>query len=427
MLIHRIVCVGVNHRTAPLEHREKLAANLPALCEQVRDRANGAVDGNGASIHEVAALSTCNRVELYALLGGRAERAELISFLAGAGGMDARDVAELTYQHIGSEAVRHLCRVASGMDSMVLGEPQILGQVTEALKEAQSQHTAGPVLTRVFRSAVRAGRRARSETSIATNPASMSSVAVTAARNVLGSLRDRRVLVIGLGEIGLITLKALRARQVQEIAVVNRTRVRAEEVSARWGFRAYSMDELEAAMDWADVVISATRCPYVIVDASVVRSVVARRGGRPLVCVDIAVPRDIDPSVRELPGVHLFDADDLGGHLDEGLAARREQIPSVERIVDEEVSSFGTELRELEVEPLIEHMRRQAEAIRRQELESALELMGEIDPATRERLQALSRSIVNKLLREPTLRLKRSVQEDHWDEHAPAIRSLFGL
>jgi glutamyl-tRNA reductase len=313
------------------------------------------------------------------------------------------------------------------MDSLVLGEPQILGQVADALKDARSGRTAGPVLTRVFRSAVRTGRRARSETSIGSNPASMASVADSAARNVVGSLRDKRVLVIGLGEMGLITLKTLRSRQVREIAVVNRTRDRADEVSARWECRAYSMDELEAALDWTDVAISATRCPYVIVHAPTVAGVAARRGGRPLVFIDIAVPRDIDPAVRELPGVHLFDADDLGAHLDEGLAARRNEIPSVERIVAEEVSSFEMELRELEVEPLIEHMRRRAEAIRQQELESALELMGDVDPATREGLQTLTRSIVNKLLREPTLRLKRSVQEDHWDQHAPAIRSLFGL
>ncbi|MGQ0732298.1 MAG: glutamyl-tRNA reductase [Acidobacteriota bacterium] len=427
MLIHRIVCVGVNHRTAPVEYREKLGGNLPALCERVRPRAHTASNGDGELIHEIAPLSTCNRVELYALLGERAETALLVSMLADAGGLDPRDVAGHTYEYSGCESVRHLCRVASGIDSLVLGEPQILGQVADALKDARSGHTVGPVLTRVFRCAVRTGRRARSETSIASSPASMSSVAVAVARNVVGSLRDRRVLVLGLGEMGSITLKALRARQVQEIAVANRTRARAEEVSARWGCRTYAMDELEAALDWADVVISATGCPYVIVDASVVQKVVARRGGRSLVFVDIAVPRDIDPAVRELPGVHLFDADDLGGNLDEGLAARRNEIPSVERIVAEELASFETGLRELEVEPLIEQMRRRAEAIRRQELESALEVMGDVDPATREALQNLSRSIVNRLLREPTVRLKRTVQEDHWDEYATAIRSLFGV
>jgi glutamyl-tRNA reductase len=187
------------------------------------------------------------------------------------------------------------------------------------------------------------------------------------------------------------------------------------------------MDELATALEWADVVISTTRCPHVIVDGAVVGNVVARRDGRALVFVDIAVPRDIDPAVRDLPGVHLFDADDLSGNLDDGLAARRNEIPRVERIVAEEIASFETELRELEVEPLIDQMRHKAEMIRRREIESAIELMGEVDPATQERLQTLSRSIVNQLLHEPTVRLKRTVHEERGDAQVAAIRSLFGL
>ena len=176
----------------------------------------------------------------------------------------------------------------------------------------------------------------------------MSSVAVALAGSVVGSLRDKRVLVIGLGEMGAVTLKALRSRQVREMAVANRTAARAEEVSARWGYRTYAMAQLPAALEWADVVISATGCPNLIVDRDLVREVVARREGRSLVFVDIAVPRDIDPAVRELPGVHLFDSDDLSGNLEDGLAARRNEIPAVERIIAEEIASFETKLRELE-------------------------------------------------------------------------------
>jgi glutamyl-tRNA reductase len=426
MLIHRIVCVGVNYRTAPVEYREKLGSDLPALCERACARAHGATDGNGGPIRELAWLSTCTRVELYALVGDDAETAPLVAILAEAGGLDPMDVGSHTYRHRGSEAVRHLCRVASGLDSIVLGEPQILGQVAQALEDARSRRTVGPLLNRVFRRAVRTGRRARSETSIGRNPASMSSVAVALAGSVVGALRDRRVLVIGLGDMGSITVKALRSRQVRQIAIANRTRARAEEVSARWGYRAYPMDELAEALEWADVVISTTRCPQVIVDRAVVADVVARRDGRALVFVDIAVPRDIDPAVRELPGVHLFDADDLSGNLDDGLAARRNEIPGVERIVADEIASFDTELRALEIEPLIEQMRHTAETIRRQETESAIELMGEVDPATRERLQVLSRSIVDRLLREPTARIRRTVHDERGDAYVAAIRGLFG-
>lgn len=342
MLIRRIVCVGVDFRTAPVEYREKLGRDLPVLCERVC--AHAASHGDGESIRELAWLSTCNRVELYAFLGENGETAPLIAILADAGGLDPRDVAGHTYRRCGDDAVRHLCRVASGLDSMVLGEPQILGQVAQALKDGSSLRTIGPVLNRVFRRAVRTGRRARSETAIGRNPASMSSVAVALAGSVVGSLRDRRVLVIGLGEMGSVTVKALRSRQVREIAVANRTPARAEEVSARWGYRVYPMDDLAAGLEWADVVISSTHSPQLIVDQVVVADVVARRDGRALVFVDIAVPRDIDPAVRELPGVHLFDADDLSGNLGDGLAARRNEIPRVERIVAEEIASFETEL-----------------------------------------------------------------------------------
>ena len=336
MLIHRIVCVGVNFRTAPVEYREKLGSDLPVLCERVCARPHPA--SNGDRIHEIAWLSTCNRVELYALVGENGGTASLVGILADAAGLNPKDVAGHTYRHCGYDAVRHLCRVASGLDSMVLGEPQILGQVAQALMEARSSRTAGPVLNRVFRRAIRTGRRARTETSIGRNPSSMSSVAVALAGGVVGTLRERRVLVIGLGEMGSVTVKALRSRQVREIAVANRTRARADQVSARWGYRAYPMDELAKALEWADVVISSTSCPHLIVDEEVVRDVVARRDGRSLVFVDIAVPRDIDPAVRELPGVHLFDADDLSGNLDDGLAARRNEIPKVEGIVAEEIA-----------------------------------------------------------------------------------------
>ena len=367
MLNHRIVCIGVNHRTAPVTYREKLGSDLPALCERRGARDPGASNGDGKSIRELAWLSTCNRVELYALVGEDGDATPMVGILADAGGLDSRDVAAHSYEHRGYEAVRHLARVASGLDSMVLGEPQILGQVVQALKDGQARRTVGPVLNRVFRRAVRAGRRARSETSIGRNPGSMSSVAVALAGSVVGSLRDKRVLVIGLGEMGAVTVKALRSRQVREIAVANRTAARAEEVSARWGYRTYAMAELSAAIEWADVVISTTGCPNLIVDGALVREVVARRAGRSLVFVDIAVPRDIDPAVRDIPGVHLFDADDLSGNLEDGLAARRTEIPGVERIIAEEIASFETKLRELEVEPLIERMRHHAELIRRQQ------------------------------------------------------------
>jgi glutamyl-tRNA reductase len=426
----QIVCVGITHRTAPVEYREKFGSDIAARCgllaPDFSPRATPALD---TAIGEIACLATCNRVEFYAVLtsAGEPEVAPVLELLSAASGLAPGDIMDHAFVLRGREAIEHLCRVASGLDSLVLGEPQILGQVSDALETADVYRSAGPALHRVFRRAIRAGRRTRNETAIGTNPASASSVAVSLARSVVGSLRDRRVLVVGLGEMGAIAVKALRSRQVREIAVANRTRERADEVAVRWGCRTFAMDDLVGALAWADVVISTTRCPHVVVPASTVREAVRGRGKRPLVFVDVAVPRDVDPAVRELPYVFLFDADDLNGRLDEGIAAREREIPRAEHIIEQELSYIEKDLRELEVEPIIEELRRRAEQIRRREFENVLELMGDADPSTKEHLHLLSRSIVDHLLREPTVRLKQIVQQEEWREHSSAIKELFGL
>ncbi len=427
-MINRVVCVGITHRTAPVEYREKFASDLAQRCARLLPDFKKPSASDGTAVSELVCLSTCNRVEFFAILAGEGEpsTAPLFDLLSAATGFEARDIASHAFVLRGLEAIRHLCTVAAGLDSMVLGEPQILGQVSEALEVADQHDSAGPSLHRVFRRAIRAGRRARSETAIGLNPSSSASVAVSLAQSVVGSLRDRRVLVVGLGDMGSIAVKGLRSRQVREIAIANRTRERADEVSVRWGCRSFSIEDLPSAIEWADVVISTTRCPHVIIEAATVEQVMSGRASRPLVFVDVAVPRDIDPKVKSIPGVFLFDADDLGGRLDEGLAARRNEIPKVEAIIEQELTYMDKDLRELEVEPLIEEMRRRAELIRRREIENVLERMGNADPSTKEHLNLLSRSIVDNLLREPTVRLKQIVLEDDWRDHSDTVRSLFG-
>ncbi len=427
-MVKQIVCVGITHRTAPVEYREKFDGNLPERCGQLLPEFRKADARDGAALDELAVLSTCNRVEFFAKLSGGApeDARRVFEFLSAATGFNPDDLASHAIVLWGQDAIRHLCRVAAGLDSLVLGEPQILGQVSDALEVADTHKTAGPSLHRVFRRAIRSGRRARSETAIGLNPASASSVAVSLAQSVVGSLRDRRVMVLGLGDMGSIAVKALRSRQVREIAIANRTRERADEVAVRWGCRTFSMDDLPAAIEWADVVISTTRCPHVMVDAETVARAMKARERRPLVFVDVAVPRDVDPEVRKIPGVFLFDADDLGGRLDEGLAARQQEVPKVEAIIEQELTYMVKDLRELEVEPIIEDMRRRAEMIRRREIENVIERMGNPDPNTREHLHLLSRSIVDNLLREPTVRLKQIVQEDDWSQHAGVVHDLFG-
>jgi glutamyl-tRNA reductase len=282
-------------------------------------------------------------------------------------------------------------------------------------------------LTLLFRTAITAGRRARSETAIGANPATASSMALALAEGVLGSLRERRLLVVGAGRIGLQTLKAAEGRGIATVAVANRSRARADEVSRRFGATTHGLDELESALTVADVAISATSSESHIVGAAVVRAAMARRADGPLVLVDLAVPSDVERDAGDVPGVRLFDVDDLRAGLDDALGARLREVPEVEAVVEEEVEAFGRRYRELEVEPLLSELRKQAESIRARELERALDDLGEVDPVVAERMEYLSRTLVTRLLHDPTVRARERAGAGGADEVAEAVRDLFGL
>jgi glutamyl-tRNA reductase len=252
-------------------------------------------------------------------------------------------------------------------------------------------------------------------------------MALALAEGVLGDLREKHALVVGAGRIGLQTLKALSGRGVTHVAVANRTRGRAFEVAERFGAGAYALSELEDALAWADVAVTATASETPVVLAELVRSAMSRRSDRPLVLVDLAVPADVQRSAGGLAGVRLFDVDDLRVGLDDAMASRLREVPGVETIVEDEVESFRRRYHELEVEPLLSALRRRAEAIREQELERALRDLGDVDPATAERIEHLSRTLVKKLLHEPTVRLRERAGTGDADEVADAARELFGL
>lgn len=416
MPVDRLVCLGLSHRTAPVELRQQLGVLAPAV-----DRC--------PAVHELVPLSTCYRVELYAHFAPNVSnaRATLVDVLAAAHEVDREALADHLYVLAGDEAARHLCRVACGLDSLVLGEAEILGQVGDALEAADDAGTTGPVLRLLFQSAVRAGRRARAETAIGASPATASSMGLALAREVLGDLRERRVLVVGLGQVGLQALKVLRSQGVAEIGVANRGRRRAEEVAAATGGRAFGLDELREALAWADAVVTATAAPDAVVGRADVAAALAERPDRPLVLVDLAVPSDVDPAAGHLPGVRLFDVDDLRSGLDAAAAARAKEAPRVEAIVAEETARFSRRSRELDVEPFVSDLRRRADAIRERELERTLRHLGDVDPATARHLRQLSESLVNKLLHEPTARLREKAGEGEADELLPAFRELFGL
>lgn len=412
--VDRLVCLGLSHRTAPVELRERFGT-LGLGAERCPE------------VVEHAVLSTCYRVELYAFLvdGVEDARDALVDALADAHEVDRSALVDNLYVYSGEDAARHLSRVAAGLDSLVLGEAEILGQVRDAFEQAQE--TTGPALALLFRTAIAAGRRARSETAIGANPATASSMAVSLAEGALGTLRERKALVVGAGRIGLQSLKAITGRGIADVAVANRTRERALEVAGQFGGRAFGLDELADALAWADLAITATSSDEPVVGVDVVRAAVGQRPERPLVLVDLAVPADVDRDVAGIDGVRLFDVDDLRAGLDGAMASRLREVPKVEELVEEEVAAFARRYRELEVEPLVASLRQRAEQIRRQELERTLRRLGEVDEKTAEQIDHLSRALVKKLLHEPTVRLRERAGEAGTDDVASAVRELFGL
>ena len=414
--MHRLVCLGLSHRTAPVELRERIGA-LGLGAERC------------PAVLEHAVLHTCYRVELYSRLTSGVEEArdELVDALSTAHGVPRELLLEHLYVHSGEDAARHLCRVAAGLDSLVLGEAEILGQVGEAYRLSSEEGSAGVGLTVLFRSALSAARRARSETAIGANPATASSMALALADGALGGIDEARILVIGAGRIGLQTLEAAQRRGVRHPVVANRTKARAEEVAVRFDAEARDLEELTDALAWADVAVAATSSEAPVVDAETVRAAMSGRRGRPLVIVDLAVPADVDRQAGEVEGVRLFDVDDLRAGLDGAMSARLCEVPRVEAIIEEEVEAFGRRYRELEVEPLLSELRKQAESIREREVERALRELGDVDDDVVERVELLSRSLVKKLLHDPTVRARERAGAGEADEVADAVRDLFGI
>ncbi len=422
-----LFCIGLNHRTADLALRERVAFSEEDIRAALARLGCGQNGARPAQVAEMVILSTCNRTEIYATSPAPDVFSVLEAFLTEAKGLPAERLSGRLYRYRDAEAVAHLFRVAAGLDSLVLGEPQILGQVTRAWELARGQGTVRAVLGRLFQAAVHAGKRVRTETAIGHNPASVASVAVRLAGQVLPSLREARVLVLGAGEMAEHTVQALRRRGVTRLRVMNRTLSRAQALAQRWQAEATTFEHLIAGLAWADVVIASTGAPHPLIHRRQVAEALPHRAGRPLLILDIAVPRDVDPAVADLSGVQVYDLDALQQHLDQALAARKAAIPQAEAILAEEHAAFMAYLRTLEVAPLIQALRERAEAIRRAELEKTLRRMPHLSAEDRARLDALTRAIVNKLLHTPTVELKAAAQGPRAAETASVARRLFGV
>ena len=416
----RLILVGTSYQQAPVELRELLAYD-----PELRRGALGRLAAGGV---EAAVLSTCNRTEVYGVSAEPAALEERIyGELAELSGLSHSELAPALYSVTDEAAAVHLFRVAAGLDSMVPGEAQILGQVREAYEAARATETTGPTLHRLFRQALRVGKRVRTETAIGENPASVSSAAAELAERVFEDLAGRRILLLGAGKTADLTAANLLSRSVGEIVVANRSPERAEALARRFGGRAVGLDGVEAELARADVVVASTSSQGYVVSAAQVERALKERRGRPIFFIDIAVPRDVDPAVIELEGCYVFDIDDLERVVAESVAGRREEAVRAEAIVSEEADAFRAWQLSLEVVPAISSLRARAESIRREELDRAQGRLASLSPSQRRAVEALTSQIVAKLLHQPTVRMKEAAAGADGVLYADAVRHLFGL
>ncbi|MGE5673885.1 MAG: glutamyl-tRNA reductase [Mycobacterium leprae] len=413
--------IGLNFKTAPVEIREVLAVptgGLPAALERLA----------ALPISEGVLLSTCNRTELYAV-GAEADEAfdALIDYLAEMGNVNVSRITPHLYRHQGLDAVEHLFRVSCGLDSMVIGETQILGQVRDAYAGSTSSGIVGKVLHQLFEQAIAVGKRAQTETRIGQNAVSVSYAAVELAKKVFQSLDGRRCLAIGAGETAKLTVKHLQASGVKDIVIANRTLERAQALAEEIGGTAIAMADIGAILQRVDVVISSTGAPGYVLGRAQVAEAVRFRRGRPIFLFDIAVPRDIDPEIGKLDGAFLYDIDDLQAVVNANLQERAEEAKRVARIVDEEIAKFQNWLASLEVVPTIRQLRDKVDSIRQQELSRMLNRLPDLTDREKAVIEAMTVTLVNKILNEPTQRLKGMAGEGTAEQAVATVTRLFDL
>jgi glutamyl-tRNA reductase len=418
---HEIVIVGLNHRTATVDVREQLA-----FAGEQLDVANRTVTGL-AGVEEAAVVCTCNRVEVVVSTPEGDEAVSGITqFLRTAASEPGEQLAAALYTFRGRAAVRHLFRVASSLDSMVVGEPQILGQLKEFYTRASTVGATGTILHRCFHKAFSVAKRVRTETGIASRAVSVSSAAVELASKIFDRLEDKTAMLIGAGKMGELAARHLLAHGVSGMLVSNRTFDRAVELAREFRATPVPFEQFPRYLQMSDIVIAATGATEYILGPVQVHDALRERKGRPMFCIDLAVPRNLDPRIGDLANVYLYDVDDLSGVAEENLGERAQEAAKAEAIVDEEVDKFWRWLEHLEVVPTIVALRERAEAIRLRELEKTFGTLRDISAREREAIEALSAAIVNKLLHTPVTRLK---EPNHRREafYVDAVRRLFDL
>jgi glutamyl-tRNA reductase len=420
--VSELLALGVSHKTAPLELRERLALTEGRAAGVTRELVET------DAIREAAAISTCNRTELYLYAADPvAAESEALAILAREAEIRPTELVGHLYSLRGAAAATQLYRVAAGLDSMIVGEAEVQGQVKRAYELALVEGVTGPILNRLFRGALAAGKRARNETRVAEGALSVPQVAVELAQRTLGDLARRRVLVVGAGETAELTARALAARGVEAVFIANRRYDRAIGLAQRFGGRAVRFEELPEQLASADIVVASTSSPHHVIERDALAEVLADRGGRPLILIDLAVPRDIHPSCRELGGVSVFDMDDLQALVERNTSGREGEARRADVLLRGEVERFERWLATQDVLPTVAALRRRADEVVAAVLaenESRWESLGGVD---RKRVEVLARAVASRLLHDPTLRLKRATGDQDSYLYVHVLRELFGL
>ena len=419
-----LVLVGLNHRTSPVEVRECLAPrpeDLPSRLREMRGL---------AGVRESLMLSTCNRVEALAAVDDSVQAGpELVAWFTRGAPLNPGDLQSAVYLHQGPDAVRHLFRVASSLDSLVLGEPQILGQLKDAYRQAAQISTSRTVLNRLLHKTFQVAKRVRTETRIGSEAISISSAAVDLACKIFDTLAGRAALLVGAGEMAELAAEHLLGHGISRMLVANRTLARAQELAQRFHGQALSLDEVPQTLSEVDIVITSTGADKPLITADLARRSVKRRRGRPLFFIDIAVPRDVAPEVADIDGCFLYDIDDLTQVAEAGRASRETEARAAEIIVDQEVAKFMTWLKSLEVVPTISALTAKAEELRQAETERTLRDLAELTPQQSEAIDRLTKALVKKILHDPIHFIKggthRSLQASR--EHLALVRRVFNL
>ena len=419
-----ILCIGVNHETAPVEVRERLALTGPSLEATLRW-----LKGQPA-IREALILSTCNRIELYLVTEKESPPVDPLirEHFAGRFGIEREDWRRLHYRYGHHQAVAHLFRVTSGMDSMVIGEPQITGQVKEAYRQAVHQKAVGTLLNRLFHKSFHVSKRVRTETELAARAVSVSYVAVELAKKIFGDLSERQALLAGAGEMAELAARHLASQGIARILVASRTLENAKRLAEAFQGEAISLASIVQHLTQVDILLCSTAAPDYILRADEIREAMRTRKQKPVFIIDIAVPRNIDPAVNEIENVYLYDIDDLQSVLQANLEERKKELKQAEVIVQEEVREFLAWMANLDLVPTIVSLRERAERIRVAELEKALSsLQAPVSEKDRKAIDAMSQAIVNKILHDPVSSLKHAEQKGDAPGLVDAVQRLFSL